>query len=94
VKNPDNKRDTRWIEEIGIAAGDLVATVKKLVAEVNVRRLTVKDTGGRSPLEIPLTAAAVISGALVLLVPVLAALGALAAWLGKVKIGIVRQQRG
>jgi hypothetical protein len=36
----------------------------------------------------------VISGALVLLVPVLVALDALAAWLGKVKIGIVRQQRG
>lgn len=93
MKNPDNKRDTRWIEEIGIAASDLVATVKKLVAEGNVRRLIVKNSEGRNLLEIPLTAAVVIGAALVLLAPVLAAFGALVAWLGKVKIGIVRQHR-
>jgi hypothetical protein len=65
--------------------------VKKLVAEGNVRRLIIMNTEGQSLLEIPLTAGVVIGGTLVLLAPVLAALGALAALLSKVKIGIIRK---
>jgi len=92
MKEPVEKRGTRWTEEIEIAAGDLVATVKKLVAEGNIRRLIIKNTEGQSLLEIPLTAGVVIGGTLVLLAPVLAALGALAALLSKVKIVIVRDR--
>jgi len=92
MKEPVEKRGTRWTEEIEIAAGDLVTTVKKLVAEGNVRSLIIKNTEDQSLLEIPLTAGVVIGGTLVLLAPVLAALGALAALLGKVKIVIVRER--
>jgi len=92
MKEPVEKRGTRWTEEIEIAAGDLVATVKKLVVEGNIRSLIIKNTEGQSLLEIPLTAGVVIGGTLVLLAPVLAALGALAALLGKVKIVIVRER--
>jgi hypothetical protein len=91
MKEPVEKRSTRWTEEIEIAASDLIATVKKLIAEGNVRRLIIKNTDGQSLLEIPLTAGVVIGGTLVLLAPVLAALGALAALLSKVKIEIVRE---
>jgi hypothetical protein len=91
MKEPVEKRATRWTEEIEIAASDLIATVKKLIAEGNVRRLIIKNTEGQSLLEIPLTAGVVIGGTLVLLAPVLAALGALAALLSKVKIEIVRE---
>ena len=91
MKLPVGKRATRWTEEIEIAASDLIATVKKLLAEGNVRRLIIKNTEGQSLLEIPLTAGVVIGGTLVLLAPVLAALGALAALLSKVKIEIVRE---
>jgi Domain of unknown function (DUF4342) len=91
MKEPLEKRGTRWTEEIEIAASDLIATVKKLIAEGNVRRLIIKNTEGQSLLEIPLTAGVVIGGTLVLLAPVLAALGALAALLSKVKIKIVRE---
>jgi len=94
MKQPVEKRSTRWTEEIEIAASDLIATVKKLVAEGNVRRLIIKNTEGHSLLEIPLTAGVVIGGTLVLLAPVLAALGALAALLSKVKIAIVRDYEG
>ena len=92
MKEPVEKRSTRWTEEIEIAASDLIATVKKLIAEGNVRRLIIKNTDGQSLLEIPLTAGVVIGGTLVLLAPVLAALGALAALLSKVKIVIVRDR--
>jgi hypothetical protein len=92
MKEPVEKRGKRWTEEIEIAAGDLVATVKNLVAEGNVRRLIIKNTEDRSLLEIPLTAGVVIGGTLALLAPVLAALGALAALLSKVKIVIVRDR--
>ena len=91
MKVPVGKRATRWTEEIEIAASDLIATVKKLLAEGNVRRLIIKNTEGQSLLEIPLTAGVVIGGTLVLLSPVLAALGALVALLRKVKIEIVRE---
>ena len=92
MKEPVGKRATRWTEEIEIAAGDLVATVKNLVAEGNIRRLTIQHTEDQSLLEIPLTAGVVIGGTLALLAPVLAALGALAALLSKVKIVIVRDR--
>jgi len=92
MKDPAEKHATRWTEEIEIAAGDLVATVKKLVAEGNIRRLIIKNADGQSLLEIPLTAGVVIGGTLALLAPVLAALGALAALLSKVKIVIVRDR--
>jgi hypothetical protein len=92
MKEPVERQGKRWSEEIEIAAVDLVATVRKLVAEGNVRRLVIKNTGDRSLLEIPLTAGVIIGSALALLAPLLAALGALAALLSKVKIVIVRDR--
>lgn len=43
-----------WSEEFIVAGEDLVATVKKLVREVTVRRLVVKNEKMRLHLEIPL----------------------------------------
>lgn len=86
MTKPVDKRAPRWTEEIGIAAGDLLAILKTLLAEGNARRLIISNTAGRRLLEIPLTAGVVIGGALVLLAPLLAIFGALAVLLGKVKI--------
>jgi uncharacterized protein DUF4342 len=66
--------NTRW-EELKVTGDQLVATVKDLVREGNIRRIVIKNEEGRVYLEIPLTVGVV--GALV--VPVLAAVGALAA---------------
>jgi hypothetical protein len=44
-------------------------------------------------LEVPLTAGVVVGGALTLLAPVLAALGAMAALLTRVKVEIVRTEQ-
>jgi hypothetical protein len=64
-----------WTEEIKITGEQLVGTVKGLVHEGNIRRIIVKGEEGRTLIEIPLTLGVV--GAL--LVPVAAALGAIAA---------------
>lgn len=61
-------------ERINVAADRMVETVKRLIHEGNVRRLIVRQ-GDRTVMEIPLTVAAVG----VLVAPLLAAIGALAA---------------
>jgi len=65
----------RRTEELTIDGDQLVSTIKGLVHEGNIRRITVKNRDGRTILEIPLTFGVV--GALLL--PTLAAVGAVAA---------------
>jgi len=62
-------------EEFVISGEKLVSTVKKLVREGNIRRVTIKNKEGKTLIEIPLTFGVV--GALFL--PTLAAIGAIAA---------------
>ena len=81
-----------WTEEIVVTGSDLVERVKKLVEQGNVRRLIIKKPDGDVLLEVPLTAGAVVGGTLVLIMPVLAALGALAALLAEVRVVIVRSE--
>jgi len=80
---PDERTRT---EEISISGEDLVATVKKLVHQGNIRRITILNKDGRTLLEVPLTLGFV--GALLL--PTLAALGALAAIVTECKILVER----
>ncbi len=87
-----NNNERTWKEEIVVAGGELVELVKKLVKEGNVRRLIIKKPDGDVLLEVPLTAGAAIGGALVIVTPVLAALGALAALLTQVKVEIERAE--
>ena len=67
--------DHSFYEEFKVRGKDLVDKIKTLVHEGNVRRIILKDEKGQTFLEIPLTVAAV--GAIA--VPLLAALGAIAA---------------
>ena len=64
-----------WTEEVKVTGESLVAKVKELVHEGNVRRITIKNEEGKVVVEFPLTLGVV--GAL--LVPTLAAVGAVAA---------------
>ena len=73
-----------------MAGTDLVEQVKKLVQQGNVRRLIIKKPSGEALLEVPLTAGAVVGGTLVIMAPVLAAIGALAALLAEVRVDVVR----
>ena len=62
-------------EEFKISGEKLVAKVKELVHEGNIRRITIKNKEGKDLIEIPLTIGVVG----IVLAPVLAALGAIAA---------------
>jgi hypothetical protein len=69
-------------EEFEVSGDQVVETVKRLVHEGNIRRITIKDGEGRSLLEVPLSLGVV--GAVLL--PVWAALGAAAALLARCTI--------
>jgi hypothetical protein len=62
-------------EEYKVRGEDLVAKVKELLHEGNIRRIIIKNEEGQSLIEIPLTLGVV--GAVLL--PVWAAIGAIAA---------------
>ena len=64
-----------WTEEVKVAGEGLVAKIKELVREGNVRHITIKNEKGEVVVEFPLTVGVV--GALLL--PTLAAIGAVAA---------------
>ena len=69
---PEEKFST---EEFHINGEELLARIKKLVHEGNIRRIIIKDKDGKTVMEIPMTFGVV--GAL--LAPQLAAIGAIAA---------------
>jgi hypothetical protein len=79
---------TTHTETIEVTGDDLVAKVKEIVHEGNVRRIIIKNEEGEQVIEIPLTVGVV--GALLL--PALAAIGAVAALLSKCTIEVEREE--
>ena len=69
-------------EEFKIDGEQLLAKVKELIRAGNIRRITIKNEKGDSLIEIPLTVGVI--GAVLL--PVLAAVGAIAALVTKCSI--------
>lgn len=76
-------------EELKVTGDQLVETVKKLVREANVRKLIIKNDKGDKILEIPVSAASI--GAILL--PVLAAIGALAAMMTNCTIEVEKTRK-
>jgi len=62
-------------EEFKVSGEEVVKKVKELVREGNIRRIIIKNEEGKSLIEVPLTIGVVGT----LLLPVLAAIGAVAA---------------
>jgi len=90
--NEDAGKRRTFTEEIELAGSQLVERIKELVAEGNIRTIRVRTPGSEEPfLELPLTGGVVGGGVLLLAAPWLAALGALAAIVAKVKIEVVRE---
>ena len=71
---------------------DLVAKVKELIREGNVRRLFIKNEKGETLLEIPLTAGVAVTVVTAAFAPALVAVGAIAALLTSVTIGVERRR--
>lgn len=87
--NPPASKLT-WTEEMEVAGEELVASVKRLAAEGQVSRIRLIDSDGDIVLEMPLTIGAIAGGAVVLAAPVLAVIGALAVFVTRVKLEVVR----
>jgi hypothetical protein len=69
-------------EEFHVNGEDLLAKIKQLIHEGNIRRIIIKDKDGRTVMEVPLTFGVVG----MLLAPTLAAVGAIAALLTEATI--------
>jgi hypothetical protein len=76
------------VEEFEVTGEKLLATVKELVHQGNVRRIVIRNAKGVTLLEIPLVLG--LAGAV--FVPVWAAIGALAALLAKFTLAVERVQ--
>ena len=92
VEHTSVEDEHTWTEQIEIAGSELVDRTKELIAEGNVRRLINRNPDDEKLLEVPLTTGVVVGGAFTLLAPILAALGAMAALLARVKVEIVRTE--
>jgi len=75
-------------EEYSISGEKLIGTVKELIRETNVRHIVIKNEQGETLIEIPLAVGVVGT----LLLPVWAALGAIAALAANLRITVVRDE--
>jgi len=75
-------------EEFRVNGEELLAKVKKLIKEGNIRRVIIKDKDGKVVFEIPLTFGVV--GALI--APQLAAIGAIAALLTEATVVVEKAE--
>lgn len=71
----DSGQDRTHTEEFKVDGGKVLDTIKDLIHQGNIRRIILKNESGRTLIEIPLTLGLVGAA----LLPVLAAVGALAA---------------
>ncbi len=78
------------IEELQVTGETLLATIKELVHEGNIRRITIKNDKGETLIEIPLTVGVVG----VVFLPVWAAVGALAALAANLTIVVEKVNTG
>ncbi len=79
-------------EEFKVSADETVAKVKEIVAEGNVRRITIQNEDGKTLIEFPLTIGVAAAAGVLLLAPLLAAVGVLAAILTDLTIVVEREE--
>ncbi|HZW99485.1 MAG TPA: DUF4342 domain-containing protein [Trueperaceae bacterium] len=76
----------QYTEEFRVSGERVLAKVKELVHEGNVRRITIKNDDGKTLIEIPLTLGVIGT----VLLPVWAAIGAIAALAANLTIAVDR----
>jgi hypothetical protein len=82
-----NEQPRPRIQEFTIVGDEVVAKVKELIHEGNIRRITIKNEEGRTMLEVPLTIGLIGAA----LLPVFAAIGAAAALATRCTIVVERE---
>jgi hypothetical protein len=76
----------QMFEEFKVQGKDLAGKVRELIHEGNVRRIIIRDEQGHTYMEIPVAVAAVG----IILAPVLAAVGAIAAFVARFDVVVER----
>jgi CBS domain-containing protein len=79
-------------EVFKVSADETVAKVKEIVAEGNVRRIIIQNEDGKTLIEFPLTIGVAAAAGVLLLAPLLAAVGVLAAILTDLTIVVEREE--
>lgn len=74
-------------EEFSVNGEELLAKVKALIREGNIRKIIIKDKAGKELIVIPVTAGVVVA----VLAPVLAAVGAIAALVTECTVVVERE---
>ena len=77
-------------EEFEMSGADVVAKIKYLIREGNIRRLSLQTEAGKTLVEIPLTVGIVGGAAVALVAPMLAAVAAIGAVVTKLKLKVER----
>ena len=77
-----------FTEEFKVSGEQLVDTVKKLIHEANVRRVIIKNEEGKTLIEMPVS----IAGVGMILAPIVAAVGAIAALVTNCTIVVVKEK--
>ncbi len=85
----DVKKEKVTTEEFKVNGEAIVGKVKEIIREGNIRRITIKNEEGKTLLEIPLTLG-VVGG---LLMPTLAAIGAIGALIANLSIRVERVEK-
>ena len=75
-------------ESFTLNGENLLKKVKELIAEGNIRRITITDKDGKELITFPVTMGVVAA----MIAPVLAAVGALAAFIGECTITVEREE--
>ena len=94
VTAPTAERSTKrtFVEEIEVTGSALVERFKELVQEGNTRRVVIKTQEGFELMTVPLTFGVVAGGLVAWASPILAALGALAGIVSRVKLEVLREE--
>lgn len=77
-----------WKEEFNVKSEDLLRRIREIIHEGNVSRNIIKNSEGKTFIEIPVTIGVI--GAI--LAPILAAVGALAALAADFTVEVVRRE--
>ncbi|MEZ2225877.1 MULTISPECIES: DUF4342 domain-containing protein [unclassified Microcoleus] len=92
LETPAYTQQKVTVEELKINGDDLVAKVKELIHEGNIRRIIIKNEEGRILIEVPLTVG-VVGGVIgAALFPVIAAVGAIGALVAHMTIIIEKNE--
>jgi hypothetical protein len=78
------------VEEFEVSGDKVIATIKELLHEGNIRRVSIQTDKGVTLIEVPLTIGMAVAGAGALVMPVWAAIGAIAALVAKLKLVVER----